>query len=140
MDKNQMIEVIRKRLALPEDDFQDIQNNPKFQRLFENAREAANYRLVAEVVESIGCHSGHGKGQRLVFDSTGNLLTRQSPDRVCAFLMPNLAVLINAFFENLMNGRDPNEIMFNRTGCFDVGVACGGWGHVVVEMRAERRE
>jgi hypothetical protein len=28
-------------------------------------------------------------------------------------------------------------VMFNRTGCFDVGVSCGGWGHVVVEMRAE---
>ena len=60
-------------------------------------------------------------------------------ERVCTFLMPNLTVLINAFFENLMNGRDPNEVMFNRTGCFDVGHACGGWGHVTVEMRAELR-
>jgi hypothetical protein len=66
-------------------------------------------------------------------------LTRESPDRICAFLMPNLTVLINAFFENLMNGRDPNEVMFNRTGCFDVGPLCGGWGHVQVEMRAEPR-
>jgi len=53
--------------------------------------------------------------------------------------MPNLTVLINAFFENIMNGRDPNEVMFNRTGCFDVGHACGGWGHVTVEMRDELR-
>lgn len=140
MDKDQMKEIIRKRLALPESEFKAITDTPKFQRLFENALKGAKYRLVAEVVESKGCHTGHGKGQRLIFDSTGNLLTRQCPDRVCAFLMPNLAVLINAFFENLMNGRDPNEIMFNRTGCFDVGAACGGWGHVVVEMRAEQQE
>jgi hypothetical protein len=39
-----------------------------------------------------------------------------------------------------MNGRDPNEVMFNRTGCFDVGHACGGWGHVVLEVRAEPRD
>ena len=71
---------------------------------------------------------------------TGNLLTHEAPERVCAFLMPNLTVLINAFFENFMNGRDPNEVMFNRTGCFDVGHACGGWGHVTVEMRAEKRK
>jgi len=51
--------------------------------------------------------------------------------------MPNLTVLINAFFENLMNGRNPNEVMFNTSGCFDTGPACGGWGHVVVEMNAE---
>jgi hypothetical protein len=30
-----------------------------------------------------------------------------------------------------------NEVMFNRTGCFDVGPMCGGWGHVQVEMRAQ---
>jgi len=53
-------------------------------------------------------------------------------------LMPNLTVLINAFFENMMNGRDPNEVMFNTTGCFDTGPSCGGWGHVVVRMTAER--
>jgi hypothetical protein len=29
--------------------------------------------------------------------------------------------------------------MFNRTGRFDVRHACGGWGHVTVEMRAELR-
>ena len=46
-------------------------------------------------------------GQKLVFDSAGNLLTQECPERICAFLMPNLTVLINAFFENLMNGRLP---------------------------------
>lgn len=48
--------------------------------------------------------------------------------------------MVNAFFENLMNGRDPNEVIFNRTGCFDVGPACGGWGHVVMEMRAVKTD
>ncbi len=64
-------------------------------------------------------------------------LTKENPDRVCSFLMPNLTVLINVFFENLMNGRDPNEVMFNTSGCFDAGPSCGGWGHVVVRMNAE---
>jgi hypothetical protein len=78
-------------------------------------------------------------GQKLVFDNAGNLLTKENPDRICSFLMPNLTVVINAFFENLMNGRDPNEVMFNTTGCFDTGPSCGGWGHVVVRMSAERK-
>jgi len=138
MDKERLISIIKKRLGLTDQEFSLIEQQPRFQRLFDNALEASKYRLVAEVVESKGCHSGHTVGQKLMFDSTGNLLTRLSPDRVCAFLMPNLTVLINAFFENLMNGRNPNEVIFNRTGCFDVGVACGGWGHVVVEMKAVR--
>lgn len=137
MERDQLVKVIQKRLGLDDREFQVIRENPKYRRLFDNALKGARYRLVAQVVDSKGCHTGHVKGQKLIFDSAGNLLTRQSPERVCAFLMPNLTVLINAFFENLMNGRDPNEVMFNRTGCFDVGHVCGGWGHVTVEMRAE---
>ncbi len=137
MDEEQMAKLIRKRLKLEDQEWALIEKNPKFQRLFKNALEASKYRLVAEVIESKGCHSGHVVGQRLIFDNSGNLLTRENPDRVCSFLMPNLTVLINAFFENMMNGRDPNEVMFNTTGCFDTGPVCGGWGHVVVRMMAE---
>jgi hypothetical protein len=139
MKKETLVEIIKKRLALEGEELAAVIENPKYQRLFENAAKASRYRLVAEVVASKGCHSGHAVGQRIVFDSAGNMMTQKSPNRVCAFLMPNLTVLINAFFENLMNGRDPNEVMFNRTGCFDVGPLCGGWGHVQVEMRAEVR-
>lgn len=137
MDKDQIAEIIRRRLNLEDQDWSIIQKNPRFQQLFQNAIEASKYRLVAEVMESRGCHSGHVVGQKLIFDNSGNLLTKENPDRVCAFLMPNLAVLINAFFENLMNGRNPDEVMFNTKGCFDTGPSCGGWGHVVVRMSAE---
>ena len=139
MDNAQLAQIIRKRLNLEDPNWALIEQNPKFQKLFQNAVTASQYRLIAEVIQSQGCHSGHNVGQKLVFDNSGNLLTKKNPDRICAFLMPNLAVLINAFFENLMNGRDPNEVMFNTTGCFDTGPACGGWGHVVVRMTAEKR-
>jgi len=139
VEREQIIKMLQKRLGLDDKEFQSVKDSPRFQRLFDNILSSSRYRLVAEIVESKGCHSGHVKGQKLFFDSAGNLLTREAPERVCAFLMPNLTVLINAFFENLLNGRDPNEVMFNRTGCYDVGPACGGWGHVIVEMRAEPR-
>jgi len=137
MDKDQIAKIIRKRLNLGDQGWSIIEKNPKFQQLFQNAIEAAKYRLVAEVIDSKGCHSGHVVGQKLILDSSGNLLTKENPDRICAFLMPNLTVLINAFFENLLNGRDPNEVMFDTTGCFGTGPSCGGWGHVVVRMSAE---
>jgi len=136
MEKDQLVEMIRRRLKLEDREWKRIEQNPKFQHLFKNAVEASKYRLVAEVIDSKGCHSGHVIGQKLIFDNSGNLLTKENPERVCAFLMPNLTLLINAFFENLMNGRDPNEVMFNTTGCFDTGPQCGGWGHVVVKMTA----
>jgi len=139
MDKDTLVGIIKKRLALEGEELAAVLENPKYQRLFENAAKGSRYRLVAEIVASKGCHSGHAVGQRIIFDSAGNLMSRESPDRICAFLMPNLAVLINAFFENLMNGRNPNEVMFNRTGCFDVGPMCGGWGSKVVIHKDNKR-
>ena len=139
MEKDRLVEIIRRRLSLDDREWMIIEQNPKFQRLFKNAVVASRYRLVAEVVDSKGCHSGHVVGQKLIFDNSGNLLTKENPDRVCSFLMPNLTILINAFFENMMNGRDPNEVMFNTTGCFDTGPKCGGWGHVKVKMTAVPR-
>ena len=139
MDKDTIAKLIRRRLNLDDREWALIEGNPKFQRLFANVAGASTNRLVAEVIESNGCNSGHVKGQKIVFDNAGNILTKENPDRICAFLMPNLTVLINAFFENLMNGRDPNEVIFNTTGCFDTGPGCGGWGHVVVRMTAENQ-
>jgi hypothetical protein len=37
-------------------------------------------------------------------------------------------------------GVDPNEMRFKRASCFDVGVQCGGWGQIVMEIRVEDRK
>ena len=36
--------------------------------------------------------------------------------------------------EMLFAGLDPNTIRFKRAGCFDVGLECGGWGRIVLEL------
>ena len=39
-----------------------------------------------------------------------------------------------------MPGADPNAMRFNRTGCTDVGLECGGWGRIVLEISVEERK
>ncbi len=51
-----------------------------------------------------------------------------------------MASLIFTSNELFYAGVDPNEMRFKRTGCFDVGVQCGGWGHVVLELKMEDRK
>ena len=85
MEKHQIAKIIRKRLKLEDQEWSIIEKNPKFQQLFQNAIEASKYRLVAEVISSKGCHSGHVVGQKLVFDSSGNILTKENPDLICSF-------------------------------------------------------
>jgi hypothetical protein len=76
MDNGQLAEMTRWRLKLDDQEWTIVKENPKFQCLFKNAIEASKYRLVVEVIESKGCHSGHVIGQKLIFDNSGNLLTK----------------------------------------------------------------
>ena len=73
MEKDTLIEIIKKRLALEGEELAAVLENPKYQRLFENAAKGSRYRLVAEVMASKGCHSGHAVGQRIVFDSAATM-------------------------------------------------------------------
>jgi uncharacterized repeat protein (TIGR04076 family) len=95
--------------------------------------------IIAEVVESHGCNSQHKVGDRFVFDGAGNLIASRSPRRMCIFALHGLASVIFGAHELFYAGVDPNALRFNRTGCFDVGVRCGGWGHIVMEVRMEER-
>lgn len=93
--------------------------------------------IVAEVVEAGGCNSQHKAGDRFLFDGAGNLLTDRNPERICMGALVPLGPLIYAVSELHYAGVDPNVLRFNRTHCFDVGVKCGGWGRVIMEVRVE---
>ncbi|MCX5849560.1 MAG: hypothetical protein NTW65_08940 [Deltaproteobacteria bacterium] len=96
--------------------------------------------IVFEVVESHGCNSQHKVGNKFYFDGAGNLITKLNPGRICCFALGMTPGLIFAAHELLYAGVDPNEMRFKRTGCFDTGVKCGGWGHIVMEIRVEDRK
>jgi hypothetical protein len=42
--------------------------------------------------------------------------------------------------ELLYAGVDPNAMRFKRAACFDVGLECGGWGRIVMEIKVEDRK
>jgi uncharacterized repeat protein (TIGR04076 family) len=96
--------------------------------------------IVAEVVESQGCDAGHKVGDKFYFDGRAlTLLTRLCPSRVCLFALHSAALGMSVMSELFYAGVDPNEMRFKRFGCPDVGVKCGGWGHIVMELRIEDR-
>jgi hypothetical protein len=42
--------------------------------------------------------------------------------------------------ELLYAGVEPNEMRFNRAACFDVGLECGGWGRIAMEIKVANRK
>jgi len=100
-----------------------------------------NKTIVAEIIESHGCDSGHKVGDKIYFDGRGiSLLTKLGPSRICIFALHSIALAMPALAELLYAGINPNEMRFKRFGCPDVGIKCGGWGHIVMELGVEDRD
>lgn len=132
-----LLKMLKKRLGYTDEEMKKFKENPRNLEIVSKVPGLIKKKLILEVVESHGCNSRHAVGDRFIFDSFGNLDTRQCPDQVCLFLLGGAQTLVYAGMELLLAGADPNRMGFNRTNCVDVGLECGGWGKVVVELRAE---
>lgn len=135
-----MWKIVQKRLEYTDEEMQAFMADPRNEDVLAKAPELLSKTIVVEVVESHGCNSQHKVGDRFYFDGVGNLLTKLCPSRVCVFALSPAEKLIFAANELLYAGVDPNEMRFKRTNCFDVGLKCGGWGHIVMELKVEERQ
>jgi uncharacterized repeat protein (TIGR04076 family) len=132
--------VIQKHFDYTDEEMKAFVEDPRNADVLSKTPLFASKTIVFEVVDSHGCNSQHKVGDRLVFDGAGNLLSKRSPDKVCIYALNAASGLIFAAGELLMAGVDPNEMRFKRTGCFDVGVKCGGWGRIIMECKVEDRK
>ena len=132
-------QMIQERLGYTDEEMTLFRENPRNEDVLSKGPELMNKTIVMEVVESQNCNSMHKVGDRFIFDGAGNLITKLCPKRICIYALSSAAKVIFASNELLYAGVDPNELRFKRTGCFDVGVQCGGWGHIVMELKVEER-
>ena len=130
----------QQRLGYNDEEMRKFRENPRNTDVLAKAPALMNKTIVATVVDSHGCNSQHKIGDKLYFDGAGNLLTNLSPKKICIYALSSIAGLIFTSNELSYAGIDPNEMRFRRAGCFDVGVQCGGWGHIVLELSVEDRD
>jgi uncharacterized repeat protein (TIGR04076 family) len=131
--------LIKNHLGYTDEEIQIFQDNPRNIDVLSKAPELMGKTIVIEIVEAHGCNSQHKTGDKFYFDGAGNLITKLNPKRICAFALSPIASLIYGAHEMIYAGVDPNGMRFKRTGCFDTGVRCGGWGHIVMEIKVENR-
>jgi uncharacterized repeat protein (TIGR04076 family) len=130
----------QQQLGYNDEEMKKFRENPRNEDVLTKSPGLMNKTIVINVVESKGCNSQHNVGDKLYFDGAGNLLTHLCPKRICIYALNSVAQLIFASNELFYAGIDPNEIRFRRAGCFDVGVQCEGWGHIVMEINVEDRD
>lgn len=100
----------------------------------------SEYLIVATVLRAANCNSGYAPGDRFVLDAAGNFIAKRCPQRLCVYLVSQLALPVALINERLSEGLPPQGIHFMRhVHCLDTGVACKGYGGVLVEITPVRR-
>ena len=136
----EMWALMKDHLGYTNEQMRLFKEDPKNDIIISKAPELMQKTIVVEVVESHGCNSQHKVGTCFYLDGAGNFITKLCPKRMCTFLVGSISGMVFGMHELFYAGVDPNELKFRRTGCFDVGVQCGGWGRVVVDIRMEDRK
>lgn len=102
----------------------------------EHALRLDRWVIVGEVIESHGCSCGLKVGDKIHMSPHGHLIADRSPSRICLQVFPPLAAAVAVYAERIISGLDPDPYLFRRVGCLDVGVRCGGWGHIAFDLYA----
>jgi uncharacterized repeat protein (TIGR04076 family) len=104
------------------------------------SQEASKFSILAEVVTSKHCNSGHEIGQTFTLDVDGNFITKLCPKKMCAYLISQLTIPVTLINERLSEGLEPNDFHFMRyVRCPDVGVECYGYGEVMLKVQVVPR-
>jgi uncharacterized repeat protein (TIGR04076 family) len=137
---NEAWKALQERLGYSHEEMENFEKDPRNQHVLSIAPEQMSRTIILEVIESHGCATQHKVGDKFYFDGAGNLITKLCPSKVCYSAISSASNLIFAAVELFYAGVNPNKIQFKRVGCPDVGVACGGWGHIVMELKVEDRK
>jgi uncharacterized repeat protein (TIGR04076 family) len=130
---------LQKALGYSDEEMELFLADPRNREVLEKGAGLFNKTIVVEVKESHGCFLGHKAGDKLYFDGGGAVITSRCPKKICTLALSALAPQLFAVAELYYAGIDPNDMRFSRVGCPDVGLACGGWGHVVMELSVTDR-
>lgn len=132
--------VMKDRLGYTDEEMKVFRDNKRNEDVLSKAPELINKMIVLEVVASHGCNSQHKVGDKFFFDGAGNLLTNRCPKKICLYALNAATSLVFASNELFYAGVDPNNMRFKRAACFDVGVQCGGWGRIALELSVQDRK
>jgi len=129
-----LLKLIQHRFNYTDEELKVFSEEPRNQELLTMKNELDKKLIVLEVVKSKGCNSDHKTGDKFYFDAVGNLLTELCPKKICGYSLSSALLMVYAANEMIYAGFDPNKMKFRRSSCFDVGIECGGWGNIVLEL------
>ncbi len=138
METEEIWRRFQKHMGYTDEEMRLFRSDPEKVRMVTGTPEFVKCRVVAEVVESRGCHAGHKVGDKFVMTAGGQLITEKCPPRLCMFALGPVSGVLPAIYERLMAKSDPDFKRFNMVQCTDVGLDKGGWGKVLFKVYVEK--
>jgi len=138
METEEIWRRFQKHMGYTDEEMKIFKSDPLKVRMVTQTPEMVKCRVIAEVIESHGCHAQHKVGDRFVINPGGQLIAEESPKRVCLSALGPISQLMPAIHERLVTKSDPNFERFHIVQCTDVGLAKGGWGKILMKVYVEK--
>ena len=81
MDKEQLWARFQKHMGYTDEEMKVFRSDPLKVKMVTGSPAFVKSRIIAEVIETHGCHAGHKVGQKFVMDGNGQLITRECPEK-----------------------------------------------------------
>ncbi|KKM14419.1 hypothetical protein LCGC14_1706330 [marine sediment metagenome] len=133
-------EDFKNMLEFTDEEMKVLMENPTNKQIISKAPDLMKKSIIVEVVKSHGCASRHRVGDKFYFTGDGNLLSKLCPSRICMSALNAAGDLVRGAVTLMWAGQDPNKMLFKLAGCSDVGLECGGWGNIAMEISVVDRD
>jgi uncharacterized repeat protein (TIGR04076 family) len=138
MEAEEIWRRFQKHMGYSDQEMEVFRSDPEKVKMVTQTPEFVKCKVIAEVIESHGCHSGHKVGDRFVMTAGGQLIAEESPKRMCMFALGPVSSTLPAISERLVTKSDPNFERSQIVQCLDVGLDKGGWGKILMKVYLEK--
>ena len=138
METEEIWKRFQSHMGYTDEDMILFKSDPRKVKMVTQSPDFINCRVIAEVIESHGCHARHRVGDRFVMTAGGQLITEESPKRICMFALGPLNSAMSAISERILSGSDPHYERSQIVQCTDVGLDKGGWGKILMKVYVEK--
>ena len=128
----------QQHMGYTDEEMKIFRSDPMKVKMVTETPEFVKCRVIAEVIESHGCHARHKVGDRFVMTPGGQLITEESPKRMCMFALGPVSHQLPAIYERLISKSDPECKNYTIVQCTDVGLDKGGWGKILMKVYVEK--
>jgi len=126
MEDEEIWRRFQKYMGYTDHEMEDFRSDPEKVRLVVQTPQFVKYRIIAEVIESHVCSAGHRVGDRFVINTGGQLISEESPEKVCVFALGPISRTLPAILNRLLTTSDPYLGQSRVLQCMDVGFDKGG--------------